>query len=315
MRHKILVTPRSLTATPHPAVEQLRASGFDVIYSTPGEIPKEDELISLIPDCVGWLAGVEPITPRVIDAARNLRVISRNGVGVDNLPMEALSAHGVAVEIAQGTNTLGVAELTIGLIFAALRMIPATDAGIKQGKWPRQRGGEIQGRTIGVIGCGAIGREVARMAIGIGAKVLGFDAFPRELNLPETAFRFAPLPEVLSASDIISLHCPPPKSGRPLIDEAALTMMDRKPVLINTARSSLVDTQAVQAALDRGDLFSYATDVFPEEPPKHLQLAGHARVIATSHIGGFTGESVDRTTTIAIFNLMRHLVPHGDHAP
>ncbi len=159
MNQRILVTPRSLTAEPHPDVERLREQGFDIVYSTAGAMPTEEELLRLVPDCVGWLAGVEPVTPRIVEAAEQLKVISRNGVGIDNLPVDLLKARGVAIRIAEGANALGVAELTIGLMFSALRSIPRVDAGIKTGGWPRLRGAEIRGRTVGVVGCGAIGAK------------------------------------------------------------------------------------------------------------------------------------------------------------
>ena len=114
MTARILVTPRSLTAEPHPEVERLRQKGFEIVYSTAGATPTEDELVTLVPDCVGWLAGVEPVTHRVVEAAQSLQVISRNGVGIDNLPVDMLAQRGVRVMIAEGANALGVAELTIG---------------------------------------------------------------------------------------------------------------------------------------------------------------------------------------------------------
>jgi D-3-phosphoglycerate dehydrogenase / 2-oxoglutarate reductase len=304
---RILVTPRSLTAEPHREVERMREAGFDIVYSTPGKTPSEDELISLVPDCVGWLAGVEPVSERVIAAASRLRVISRNGVGTDNLPIPVLQARGIAVAIAEGANSMGVAELAIGLMFSALRAIPQADAGIKQGAWPRRRGIEIHGRTVGVVGCGAIGREVARMAAGLGANVVGFDPAEPELGLSPERFRFASLDALLSASDVVTLHCPMPRSGAALIDAKALAGMKAEAVLINTARAGLVNETALKSALDEGRLFAYATDVFSEEPPKERAIADHPRVIATSHIGGFTEESVDRATSIAAANILRHL--------
>lgn len=307
MADRILVTPRSLTAEPHPAVEALRQKGFDIVYSSPGALPAESELLELVPDCVGWLAGVEPVSERVVEAAGRLRVISRNGVGIDNLPLDALARRGIAVAVAEGANAMGVAELTIGLMFAALRTIPMTDAGIKKGGWPRRRGLEIHGRTLGVIGCGAIGREVARMAVALGASVVAFDPARPNLDLPSSAFRFADIPEILAQADVVTLHCPPPRDGRPLLGPDEIAAMRRDAVLINTARAQLVDEAALRAALDDGRLFAYATDVFLDEPPKDLTLASHERVIATSHVGGFTAESVDRATSIAAANLLKHL--------
>jgi D-3-phosphoglycerate dehydrogenase len=304
---RILVTPRSLTAEPHPDIERLRERGFDIVYSTAGAMPTEDELISLVPGCVGWLAGVEPVTRRIIDAAGDLKVISRNGVGVDNLPVDVLAERGVKVMIAEGANALGVAELTLGLMFAALRSIPLADAGIKAGEWPRRRGMEIRGRTIGIIGCGAIGREVARMVIALGAKVVAYDPVRPNLDLPGDGFSYAEIDDIVASADILTLHCPLPKDGSALLDRRRLFSAADGQILVNTARARLIDEDALIAALDAGRIGCYATDVFEPEPPVSLALAGHPRVIATSHIGGFTTESVDRATRMAADNLLHVL--------
>ena len=261
-------------------------------------------MLALAPDCVGWLAGVESVTPRVIEAAEKLVVISRNGVGVDNLPVDVLARKGVKVMVASGANAMGVAELAIGLVFSALRSIPLADAGIKSGGWPRVRGREIHGRTVGLIGCGAIGREVARMVIGLGAKVVAFDPARPDLDLPSSSFSYAELPEILRSADVVSLHCPLPKGGRALLGKSELSTLKPGAVLINTARARLIDEEALIEALDAGRVSCYATDVFEAEPPASLRLASHRRVIATSHIGGFTEESVDRATRIAVDNLL-----------
>ena len=307
MANKILVTPRSLTSDPHPEVERMRELGFHVVYCTAGAIPTEEELISLLPDCIGWLAGVEPVSERVVEAATSLKLISRNGTGVDNLPLEALARRGIKVAVAEAANARGVAELTIGLLFAAIRSIPAADNGIKRGEWPRRRGIEIKNRTVGVVGCGAIGREVAAMAIGLGANVVAFDPARPNLDLPSTAFRFAEMAELLSQSDVVTLHCPAPRDGRPILDKAAIASLKSSAIVINTARATLVDDVALKDALDRGTIEAYATDVFEHEPPRDLTLARHGRVIATSHVGGFTTESVDRATAIAAANLINGL--------
>jgi D-3-phosphoglycerate dehydrogenase len=307
MNQRILVTPRSLTAEPHPQVERLRDLGFEIVYSTAGAMPTEQELMTLVPDCVGWLAGVEPVTPKIIAAAEKLKVISRNGVGVDNLPIETLNQRGVQIMIAEGANSLGVAELTIGLIFSAMRSIPFADAGIKSGGWPRVRGMEVRDRTIGIIGCGAIGREVARMAIALGANVIAFDPARPNLDLPSASFAYAEVDEIVAQADILSLHCPLPRDGSALLTADRLAMCRRGQVIINTARSKLINEAALIDALEDGRIGVYATDVFDEEPPTSLTLAAHPRVIATSHIGGFTTESVERATRIAADNLLTAL--------
>ncbi len=284
-------------------MKRLQDKGFEVVYTTAGATPGESELIDRVKGCVGWLAGVEKVTPAVIDAADALKVISRNGVGVDNLPLERVKERGIKVVVAEGANSAGVAELTIGLMFASLRHIPAADAGIKAGQWPRKQGIEIRNRAVGVVGAGAIGREVCRLVVALGASVLAFDPMKPQ-GLPAERFRWAEIDEVIGQADVVTLHCPAPRDGSHLVDAAFLGKMRKGAFLINTARAALIDEAAVLAALEDGRLAGYATDVFPEEPPKSLALAQHPNTIATSHIGGFTQESVTRAVEVAVENLL-----------
>jgi D-3-phosphoglycerate dehydrogenase len=304
---RILVTPRSLTETPHPAVERLRADGHDIVYSPAGILPDEATLAALLPGVDGWLAGIEPVSRNVIDAADRLVVVSRNGTGIDNLPLPALAARGIAVRIAEGANAAGVAELAVGLIFAALRHIPATDAGVKAGGWPRLRGREIRGRTVGIVGCGAIGGEVARLVAALGARVIAFDPRRPDLGITPDRMSWVDVDTLFRTAEVISFHCPPPPDGRPLLDADRIAGLQPGAIVVNTARAGLVDEVALLAGLDAGTPSVYAADTFPEEPPASLRLAGHRRVIATSHIGGFTDESVDRATEVAVANLVAAL--------
>jgi len=300
---RILVTPRSLTATPHPAVLALRQRGYELSYCQAGRMPDEAELIRLVPGVAGWLAGVETISPAVIAAAGDLRVISRNGVGVDNLPLPLLAERGIAVRVAQGANAPGVAELTIGLMLAALRHIPRADSGIKQGQWPRTIGREIRGRKIGIVGCGAIGSEVARLCHALGAQPLVHDP-ASELAERLPFARAVSLAALILESDVITLHCPAAPHGAALLGPAQFSAMRPGVALVNTARAALVDEAALRRALDAGQVACYAVDVFDQEPPCAGSLASDPRVIATSHIGGYTEESVDRATAIAVANLL-----------
>ena len=300
---RILVTPRSLTATHHPAVEALRKRGYDIVYCQAGRMPDENELIRLVPGVAGWLAGVEVVSPAVVAAARDLRVISRNGVGVDNLPMSALAERDIAVRVAKGANAFGVAELAIALMLAAMRQIPLADSGIKHGQWPRRIGREIRGRKVGVIGCGAIGSEVARLCHSLGAKPLVYDV-ASDLAARLSFAQAVDIATLIAESDIITLHSPGSANGAALLGADEFSAMRPGVVLVNTARASLVDEAALRSALDAGQVASYAVDVFSEEPPRDLSVASDPRAIATSHIGGYTEESVDRSTTIAVANLL-----------
>lgn len=300
---RILVTPRSLTENPHPAVERLTSLGVELVYCSRGRQPDEAELQTLIPGISGWLAGVEPVSPAVIADARHLKCISRNGTGIDNLPLEVLQARGIEVLTAGGANARGVAELTLTFLLSALRHVPVTSAGVKSGGWPRLIGREIKGLKLGLVGFGAVGREVALMASALGSSVSVYDPFLKPGSAGQV-LQCTTLEQLLSSSDAISLHCPLPADGAPLIGRHALGLIRPGTILINTARSGLVDEQAVLEGLRSKTFAQYCTDVFEQEPPAATPLLAEPNVIATSHIGGYTKESVQRATEMAVSNLV-----------
>jgi phosphoglycerate dehydrogenase-like enzyme len=304
---RILVTPRSLTKDGNPALELLKAAGHEVVFSTPGKQPDEEELLRIVPGCLGWLAGVEKITPRVLEAAKGLKAISRNGTGIDNVDLEAAKRLGIAVLRAEGANARGVAELSFGLLLALARSIPFGDAALKAGKWERRQGIELEGRTLGLVGCGKIGEMVARFGLAMDMTVLAFDAYPDASFAPGAGFRFAKLEEVLSQSHAVSLHCPHKPGEPPLVDAVAIAKMRKGALLVNTARAGLVDAAVVRKALDEGRLAGYGVDVFNKEPPEPGPLTGHDRVIMSAHVGGYTTESVARATRVAVENLLAAL--------
>src|SRR5260370_7150829 len=160
---RILVTPRSLAAAEHPAIQLLRDQGWEVVVGPRGRLPEEVEVLPLLPGCEVWVAGIEPISVRVLDAAKQLQVISRNGSGIDNIPLEEAKGRGIAVLRAAGANAQGVAELTLGLALAAVRHFHLADRQLKEGKWARRLGKELNGRSALVVGFGKIGQLVARL--------------------------------------------------------------------------------------------------------------------------------------------------------
>jgi len=264
---KVLVTPRSLTRDGHPALERLGDAGLEVVFSSPGRFPTEDELIGLLPGCVGYLAGVESITARVLDAADMLKVISRNGTGIDNIDVATAEKKGIRICRALGANARGVAELTFAHILAIVRSVTFSDATLKGEDWERRKGIELQGRTLGLIGCGRVGKLVARMALSFEMKQ-------------------------------------PPADAKPVIDREAIAMMKDGVYLINTARASLIDPEAALDALESGRVAGMTLDAFETEPPTDWRLVKHSGVIATPHIGGYTTESVDRAVSAAVDNLL-----------
>ena len=210
---------------------------------------------------------------------------------------------------AAGANARGVAELAIGLALAGLRHLPEQSAALKGGTWQRRSGREIEGRTVGLIGCGAVGRLVARFALALDARVRVFDPQPHRGFAPPGDFDWVRRDEVLRDAEIVSLHCPLPPDGAAVLDADAIERLRGGCVVVNTARAALVDEAAMLRALERDAVGVYATDVFAVEPPPPSALLSHPRVIATPHIGGLTEESVRRATVAAVDNLRRALRP------
>jgi D-3-phosphoglycerate dehydrogenase len=309
---RILVTPRSLTAAGVDSVEELaplRDAGFELVASAPGRAPSEAELLDLVPGCVGWVAGVERVSREVLEAATGLRVISRNGTGTDNIDVEAAEAAGIEVRRAAGANAQGVAELALTLALSALRSVPWSADALRRGEWRRWQGRELADSTVGVVGLGAIGRKVASMFTALGAGVVGYDPFADSPEVTTLDLR-----ALLAASNVVTLHAPPPAGGGALIGAAELRLLPEGAVLINTARASLVDDDAVLSALESGRLAAYAVDAFETEPPEPSALLRHERVLATPHIGAFTGASIRRATSQAVhgvLDVLRQPQPEG----
>lgn len=311
---RILVTPRSLSTGQHSSLERLQDLGFELVRPAPGETPSEQALLAAIPACCGWIAGVEPVSPQVIEAAACLRVISRNGSGVDNLPMEIIARRGIKVARAVAANANGVAELALALMLAGFRHIPLNDRGIRATAWPRPMGKEIAGATIGVVGLGAIGSLAAQKFLQLGASVVGYDPFaaPEALSAQPGFTMVTALERLVTQSDGITLHCPQPADNKPLLDAGLLAAARPGVVIVNTARAGLVDADAMLAALDQGTVAAYATDAFATEPPELSALLLHDRSILTSHIGGLTSGSVARVVEMTVDNLLAGLEATND---
>jgi len=304
---RILVTPRSLSASEHPAIQLLRDQGWEVIFGPRGRLPEEAELLQLLPGCAGWLAGVEPISVRVLDAAKQLQVISRNGSGIDNIPLQEAKGRGIAVLSAAGANAQGVAELTLGLALAAIRQFHLADRQLKEGKWTRRLGSELNGRSALIVGFGKIGRLVARLLAAFGSSV----SVVEPMEVATDPFAKVELSAGVRSADLVSLHCPPLPGGRPLITAELVARSQPGLILINCARRSLVDETAVLAGLETGQIEIYASDVFEEAGGDSIALIGHPKVIATPHLGAYTKESVDRAAVEAAENLITFFA----HAP
>jgi phosphoglycerate dehydrogenase-like enzyme len=303
---RVLVTPRSLSIG-HPLLDRLSSAGLEPVCPAPGRTPTAAELAAVLPECSGYLAGVEPVTGDLIAAAPLLRVIARNGVGVNNIDLDAAARHGVKVRAAAGANARGVAELAIGLMFSCARSLSWSDSRLKEHTWERRPGIELLDRTLGVVGLGAIGRTVAELGAALGMRVLGHDLVVPDGWSPPAGFRQVPLEVLRAGADVITLHVPP--GDAPLVDSRFLAAVRPGLLLINTARAELVDAGAVLGALDSGVLAGYAVDAFVTEPPADWRIVDHDRVTATPHVGALTDESIERAASAAVEAILAELVP------
>ncbi len=299
----VAVTPRGFRQTPGRHQELLAASGLDVRYATQDRPLTADELSLLLEGCAGVILGVDEAPGRTLRAAVDLTTIVRFGIGTDNVDLEAARELGIRVSRTVGATTTSVAELTLGLMLAAARSIPALDRGVRSGSWSRPNGVELSGRTLGLIGTGRIGREVAARAGAFGMTVIGHDPLADPEGIPLVG-----LDELVARSDVISIHAPHTEDTHHLVDAALLAAMRPGSLLVNSARGGIVDEVALAEALQGGPLAAAALDSFEHEPlPEDSPLRGLTNVVLTPHCGAATVEAIVRAGVLAVEELMRGL--------
>lgn len=298
---KILVTPTSFGSTDPSIKVFLEAQVGKVFYNTSGKPLKAQELQQIISDYDGFIAGLDEINAAVIENAHNLKVIARYGVGVDNIDLSEAKRHGVVVTNTPGANAKSVAELTIGLILSLARSIPQAAYQTKLGAWPRFNGTSLEGKTVGLIGLGAIGKQVSRRLSGFDCRIIAYDVYADNAFAVENHFTLVELDELLHSSDFISLHCPLTDQTRALVDDIFLGKVKQGSYLVNTARGELIDESALLAALKKGILCGAAFDVYSKEPPEaDNPLLKLDQVIATPHISSHTDGATNAMGRMAL---------------
>lgn len=251
------------------------------------------DLINVIPNYDGILVRSATNVPKeVIDTGKNLKLIARGGAGIDNIDHKYAKSLGIPVLNTPAANSHSVAELVVAHLFALARFIPLANITMREGKWEKKsfaKGIELAGKTIGIIGLGKIGQIVAKLALGIGMKVLAYDAIKIKTDLD---VKFVGFEELLKNSDFITLHTP--KQPQPLIGAKEIDMMKPGVLIINCARGGVIDEKALLNGLNSGKVCGAGLDVYSQEPPFNLELIRHPRVSATPHIGASTIEAQDR---------------------
>jgi D-3-phosphoglycerate dehydrogenase len=268
--------------------------GWNVVLTTKetlnAEIAEADALI---------VRSATKVTAELLELAPKLRAVGRAGVGVDNIDLEAATKRGVLVMSTPGGNSVSVAEHTFALLLALARQVPRLDKAIHEGRWEKSSaaGTEVRGKTLGLIGLGRIGSEVAVRAEAFDMRVLAYDPFISEAAAREVSVELVPLDKLLAESDFVSLHTALSPATQNLINDATIEKMKTGARIINAARGELIDESSLAAALKSGKLAGAALDVFAEEPPKNSPLVGLSNVIATPHVAGSTTEAQEEVGT------------------
>ncbi len=308
MAPRILITTTSFQDTPGRHHELLAGAGFEIERAR-GPLP-EAEILRLVGSHDGIICGDDAFTRRVLEKTLpRLKVLSKYGIGVDKIDLAAATDLRIPVCYCPGVNHVTVAEHTFGLLLSLTRLIPQQDAGVKRGEWKRGTGRELAGKTMGILGLGRIGKEVAKRAAAFEMKVCAFDlywdeAFARDhrVERKETA------DEVLGSSDVVSLHMNLTDENREFMNAARIGLMKKGAYLLNCSRGALVRQEDVAAALKSGQLGGYGADVVEPEPvEKSNPLLSAPNVVLTPHVASRTYESVERQASMAAENLIRVL--------
>ncbi len=252
------------------------------------------------------------VTAALLDASPKLRAIARAGSGVDNIDLDAAASHGVVVMNAPDATSASVAELTLALMLALARHVPAADHAMKYGAWEKHAfaGTELGGKTLGIVGLGRIGRRVARLGRAFGMTVVAHDPALAPADVAGESVDLTSLDDVCARADYVTLHLPATPATRHLFDAARLARCRRGVRLVNTSRGELVAAAALLAALDSGHVAGAGLDVFEQEPPADWALAQHRSVVATPHVAAATAEAQERVG-IEAATAIRDYLKHG----
>lgn len=296
-KFKVMVTTKLFALDSDEPIRYLEAAGCEVIRSPFKYMLKPGELAVAIKGIDGLIVGGDVVDKAAIDAADKLKVICMHGIGLDLIEVEYARSKGIVVENLPGINADAVAEMALGLLIALARNIVGADRQFRQGHWRSQVGLEIVGKTVGIIGLGAIGKALARKCRCLGLSVLAYNRSKDEEFISSIGARYVSMEELLASSDFISLHVPHTAETHNIIGARALSMMKKGAFLINTSRGGLIDEMALLDFLKSGHLGGVALDVFEKEPALGTSpFAELPNCILTPHMGGQTKESLFRSS-------------------
>ena len=301
---KVFVFPSSFGKFSDEPERILREAGLEVTKFFKAGMT-EDEVIEKLQGYDAVILGIEPMTARVMEACPQLKIVSRYGVGMDNVDQEAARRLGIRTFNTPGANSDAVADYTFGMMLDLARSISVTDRDLKAGQVKKHLGYPVYGRTLGIIGLGAIGKGMARRALGFGMKVMAYDVFWDEAFAKEHGVQRAELEEIYKEADFITLHCGLNEQTRSMIGAEQLRMMKSSAFLINNARGGLVDEAALNEALRSGEIAGAGIDAFVTEPPISSPLLELEQVIAAPHVAGSSMDSINNMGIFSARNVVK----------
>lgn len=301
---KILITPRSFASISKIPLEMLKGKGYEIIKNKTGKPLNNKEMSELIEDVDGIIIGIDNLNAGIIKRAHNLKVISKYGVGVDNIDIKAATTQEIVVTNTPKANIDAVADLTFALMLALARRIPEADRETKAGNWKKFIGTSVWRKKLGVIGLGKIGRQVVKRARGFEMEILCYDIIQDEEFARQFGVRYVDLETLLKESDYITIHTPLNNATKGMIGYKELEMINENAFLINTSRGGIIDEKALYDALKNNKIKGAALDAYEKEPPEKSSLVELKNIIMTSHNGAYTKEAINNMGIQAAQNLI-----------
>lgn len=304
MKYKVLCTSRSFGREYKDPLDLLKDNGCEIIMSQFSRQLTEDELVPIVKGIDGIIVGDDEVSAKVIEASDVLKVISKHGVGVDNIDIASAKAKGIVVTNTPGVNADAVADLMFGMIICLARRIIESDKITKSGEWQRICGVSVWNKTIGILGLGRIGKGVALRAKGFNMKILGYDIIEdKDFNKMHSVI-FCGIDEILTEADFVVITCNLTEDTKGMIGEKEFRLMKNTAYLINTSRAEIVNQNALLNALREKKIAGAGIDVYEKEPPIDDPLLKLGNVITTSHIGAYTKEAMKKMGDIAAQNTL-----------
>lgn len=306
---RIAVTSRSFSRNPVLRAELLERYD-DVTFNDEGLNLRGQDLIDYLKGHDKAITALEPLTDEVFAAVPELRVVGKYGVGLDMIDLHAMVRHGVSLGWTGGVNKRSVSELVVAFAISLLRFVPQTGNEIRDGIWKQAIGRQLTDRTVGIVGCGHVGKDLVHiLRNGFGCEVLVNDILDLSAFCAETGCRQVSLETLLAEADVVTLHLPLDPDTRDILSAERLALMRSDAVLINAARGGLIDEAALASALADGRIAAAAFDVFSVEPPESMELISQPNFMATPHLGGSAIEGVLAMGRSAIAGLDDYRVP------